>query len=65
MTTDFFTSRGFVFNAEGENGLMECYIKRGETTTEYYSRNEDNVGCYDYVVMSNDNDVLHSETIAL
>jgi hypothetical protein len=65
MTTDFFASRGFSYNAEGENGLMECYIKRGDASIEYYSRNEDNDGCYDYVVMNNDYDVLHSETIAL
>jgi hypothetical protein len=55
-------AQGFVYNQEGENDLMEGYVKFDSNTIEMYSNGEDENEMF-HIIMNNDGDVLLEETV--
>ena len=55
-------SSGFVYNEEGENDLMEGYVKFDNDRIEMYSNGEE-IGEWFHIIMNEEGDIILEETI--
>lgn len=55
-------SSGFVYNEEGENDLMEGYVKFDNDRIEMYSNGEE-IGEWFHIIMNEEGDIILEETV--